>query len=323
MCRLARCWALLSIIWPPVISGISNTSPECGDASEGQSISLSGSFTDVGTQDTHTALINWGDGNVTVATIGQGAGSGTFAGIHAYSTGGIFTITVTLTDDDGGAVTSTTSTIITGVGVVGNTLYVIGTDHDDKVTINQAGSAYRVHADFLTTGSFRDVPIAGISRIVVQVCGGNDHVTISGGISLPALIDGGDGDDKLNGGNGPNIILGGRGNDQINGGSARDILIGGTGADRLVGNGDEDILVAGWTDHDAFHPTSYYESLWLLMKEWNSNSTQAIRRSHLTGATTGGLNGSVLLNSITVHDDTDEDKLTGSSGIDWFFANLS
>ena len=157
----------------------------------------------------------------------------------------------------------------------------------------------------------------------MQTCGGNDEVTISGGISLPALIDGGDGDDKLNGGNGPNIILGGRGNDQINGGSARDILIGGTGADRLVGNGDEDILIAGWTNHDAFNPTSYYESLWLLMKEWNSNSTQAIRRNHLTGATTGGLNGSVLLNSTTVHDDTDEDKLTGSSGIDWFFANLS
>jgi Ca2+-binding RTX toxin-like protein len=157
----------------------------------------------------------------------------------------------------------------------------------------------------------------------VQVCGGDDQVTISGGINLPALIDGGDGNDKLNGGNGPNIILGGDGNDQINGGSARDILIGGTGADRLVGNGDEDILIAGWTDHDAFTPTSYYESLWSVMNEWNSSSIQATRRSHLTGATGAGLNGSVLLNSATVHDDTDQDNLTGSSGNDWFFANLS
>ena len=69
----------------PVNTGLSNTSPECGDAAEGQSISISGSFTDVGIQDTHTALINWGDGSVdTVATIGQGAGSGSFAGTHAY-----------------------------------------------------------------------------------------------------------------------------------------------------------------------------------------------------------------------------------------------
>ena len=59
------------------------------------------------------------------------------------------------------------------------------------------------------------------------------------------------------------------------------------------------------------------------MDEWNSTSSQATRRSHLTGATGGGLNGSVLLNAVTVHDDLSQDKLTGSSGIDWFFANLS
>ena len=305
----------------PVFTGLSNTSPDCGDAAEGQSISISGSFTDVGTQDTHTALINWGDGNVTMATIGQSAGSGTISGSHAYATGGIFTITVTLTDDDGGTVTSTTTAVITGVGVVGNTLYVIGTDNDDHVTINKAGSVYKVHADFLTTGNFRDVPVAGITRIVVQVCDGDDHVTISGGISLPALIDGGEGDDHLNGGNGPNIILGGGGDDHINGGSGRDILIGGVGADRLVGNGDEDILIAGWTDHDAFNPTSYYAPLWQLMDEWKDSSSQATRRSNIKNG--GGLNGSVRLNALTAHDDLSQDKLTGSSGLDWFFANLS
>jgi hypothetical protein len=59
------------------------------------------------------------------------------------------------------------------------------------------------------------------------------------------------------------------------------------------------------------------------MNEWNLSSTQTIRRNHLTGVSGGGLNGSALLNSATVHDDTDQDKLTGSAGIDWFFANLS
>ena len=245
------------------------------------------------------------------------------SGSHIYATGGIFTITVTLTDDDGGMVTSKTTSVITGVGVVGDTLYVIGTDKDDHVTINQAGSVYRVHADFLPTGNFRDVPIAGISRIVVQACGGNDQVTISSGISLPALIDGGTGDDKLNGGNGTNIIIGGDGNDDINGGNARDILIGGKGSDRLVGNGDEDILIAGWTDYDKFDPISYYDALWLLMMEWNRSNSQVDRRGHITGTSSGGLNGSVLLNSSTVHDDLSQDKLTGSSGIDWFFANMS
>jgi hypothetical protein len=36
----------------------------------------------------------------------------------------------------------------------------------------------------------------------------------------------------------------------------------------------------------------------------------------------GGLNGSVLLNDQTVHDDGACDRLTGSAGRDWFFANL-
>jgi|GEM_PF-1890571 len=307
----------------PGLTGLSNTSPECGDAAEGQLVAVSGVFTDAGALDTHTAIINWGDSHVTAATLGPGAGTGTVAGSHVYATGGLFTITVTLTDDDGAAVTSTTTAVVTGVGVVGDTLYVIGTDADDHVTINKAGSVYRVHADFLTTGSFRDVPVAGISRIVVQACDGNDQVTISGGVSLPALIDGGEGDDRLNGGSGPNIIVGGGGDDQINGGNARDLLIGGRGSDRLVGNGNEDILTAGWTDHDAFDSSTHSAALWQLMDEWNSSASQDVRRSHLTGATGGGLNGSVLLNTATVHDDNSQDKLTGSSGIDWFFASLS
>src|SRR5262249_29302610 len=41
---------------------------------------------------------------------------------------------------------------------------------------------------------------------------GNDDATVSGGIDLPAILDGGEGDDRLNGGNGGNILIGGRGN---------------------------------------------------------------------------------------------------------------
>ena len=312
----------------PVLASLTNSSPDCGYAFMGvNAVTIGASFTDVGLLDTHTVSINWGDGFTTIGSVVQVSGSGSVSGSHIYATGGIFTIIVTLTDDDGGSVTSTTTAVITGVGVVGNTLFVIGTDLDDHVTINQAGSVYRVHANFLATGNFRDIPIAGISRIVVQACGGNDHVTISGGISLPALIDGGTGDDKLNGGNGTNIIIGGDGNDDIKGGNARDILIGGKGSDRLVGNGDEDILIAGWTNYDAFLPSTNHAPLWSLMAEWNRSTDQATRRSNIIAG--GGLNGVNRLSGSanplvrTVHDDNDQDRLTGSSGIDWFFANLS
>ena len=99
----------------------------------------------------------------------------------------------------------------------------------------------------------------------------------------------------------------------------------------LVGNGDEDILIAGWTDYDAFLPSTNYAPLWSLMAEWNRSTDQATRRSNITAGV--GLNGAYRLSAsaiplaiplaATVHDDNDQDKLTGSSGIDWFFANLS
>ena len=315
------------IIFGPVIGHVV-TREQCGNAREGQNVTLSATFSDVGTQDTHLVVINWGDATTSAGTI---TGSN-ISGSHVYATGGVYTITVTITDDDTGTHSLTTTAVITGVGVVGNTLYVIGTKGDDHITINQSGSNFKVHADFLTTGNFRDVPIAGVTDIVVIACDGDDKVTISGGISLPALIDGGNGNDNLNGGNGPNIILGGAGDDQSNGGSGRDLLIGGTGADRLVGNAGDDLLIAGMTAYD-----SNYAVLKILMSEWNSSRSYSQRVYNLSNGTGGGgLDASTFVSrnngvyfligddglSQTVFNDNDLDKLTGSAGADWFFANL-
>jgi hypothetical protein len=66
-------------------------------------LDFTGSFTDVGTLDTHSAVWDWGDLTTDVGVLTQGAGSGTVTGSHVYMAPGFYTVTLTVTDDDGGS----------------------------------------------------------------------------------------------------------------------------------------------------------------------------------------------------------------------------
>ncbi len=61
-----------------------------------------GSFTDVGTQDTHTAIWDWGDSTTNSGTVVESGGSGTVTGSHVFMLPGIYIVTLTVTDDDSG-----------------------------------------------------------------------------------------------------------------------------------------------------------------------------------------------------------------------------
>ena len=84
----------------PVVNAGNNQS----GVPEGTSISLDpATFTDSGVSDTHTAEIDWGDGTVEPGTVTQGAGSGSVDGGHTYDDNAVFTVRVTVTDDEGEA----------------------------------------------------------------------------------------------------------------------------------------------------------------------------------------------------------------------------
>lgn len=64
-------------------------------------VALHAAFTDIEFPDTHTAIIDWGDGNLTTMTpaSGQGPGSGgTIDTVHAYTTPGVYRVVLTVTD---------------------------------------------------------------------------------------------------------------------------------------------------------------------------------------------------------------------------------
>ena len=83
---------------------------EAGDPQtlrKGLPVNISPAFTDPGIADTHVATVAWGDGNVDTFDPAVSPISAT----HNYLAGGIFTVNVTVTDDDGGV--GTDSLIVT------------------------------------------------------------------------------------------------------------------------------------------------------------------------------------------------------------------
>ncbi|NQV07007.1 hypothetical protein HQ535_10680, partial [bacterium] len=79
-------------------------------------VTLTGSFTDPGSQDTHHVVINWGDGVPTAIDLG---GRRNFSATHQYlddnptaSASNVYTIGVSVTDDDTGTTSTTRQTTI-------------------------------------------------------------------------------------------------------------------------------------------------------------------------------------------------------------------
>jgi PKD repeat protein len=73
---------------------------------EGTMVYMVGSFTDPGTLDTHTISWDFGDG---------GTADGTLMPVHAYGDDGVYTVTLTVADDDGGVGSDTRTVTVHNV----------------------------------------------------------------------------------------------------------------------------------------------------------------------------------------------------------------
>src|SRR5262245_17288677 len=223
---------------------------------------------------------------------------------------------------------------------VDGTLYVSGTIDDsqeDRLEARTRGSNLEVFIN----GNLADTrPLATVQRIFFNGSSDDDKMDAAG-LDLPVTmmgrggddkltgghgddyLDGGTGADRLAGGHGNDILLGGEGNDKLECGQGSDLLIGGRGGDKLEGGGGDDLFIAGFTAFDANQA-----ALAAILSEWTSPRDYETRVANLRGDGTGPrLNGDYFLKTngpdATLYDDSDEDRMTGDSGRDWFIANLT
>jgi hypothetical protein len=222
-----------------------------GTFAAGGTAYVEGLFSDLGLVDAHDVSIDWGDGTTTVASVTQGAGEGSFFGRHTYTQGGVFKVTVTVSDseDEG---TAATLAYVTGVAVHDGLLHIVGTGGGDSVTVTRNASdpdMIDVNASFLAGGA-RTFALAGLTGAVVFAGDGDDDVTVDDDIVLPFLLVGGGGDDDLAGGAGDDVLIGGANDDDLAGGGGDDLLIGGANDDDLAGGEGNDALVGGANDDD-------------------------------------------------------------------------
>jgi Ca2+-binding RTX toxin-like protein len=166
--------------------------------------------------------------------------------------------------------------------------------------------------------------------VELSLLGGDDLVKVHKDIPVPLWIDGGAGNDRLEGGDGNDVLLGGAGNDDLfardgndvviggdgadvlDGGDGRDLLIGGLHEDRLHAGADDDILIGGYTAHD-----NNLAALDAIMAIWTSANSFAARVAALTNP------GGYLEAGVTVFDDDAADHIIGTAGRDLAFADTS
>jgi PAP2 superfamily/RTX calcium-binding nonapeptide repeat (4 copies) len=163
-------------------------------------------------------------------------------------------------------------------GIVGKELVVIGSNADDRITLNLVNDRIQIWNHAQLIGEFAN---SRINRIAIAAHNGNDFVQVSNNIFKPVTVLGGNGND---------ILLGGSGHDTLDGGLGHDYLYGLQGNDTLYGHGGVDHLYGG-LGHDYLIGGS--ENDWLYGD--SGNDTLSDHRSH--NHFFGGLGWDNLLDS--------------------------
>ncbi|MBL8818926.1 MAG: hypothetical protein JNL58_23055 [Planctomyces sp.] len=314
----------------PTIQSLTSSNSDITLASVDGNVSIAGTFFDPARElDTHTVTVDWGDGTTSTVTTNQLLDS--FLGTHQYATGGVFQISVIVTDSDGATSSvAMVQAVVRGINVVGGTLFIIGTSGEDRIRLRtrDGGAILTVDAKLNWNQDDGDddrdddcwenhdnggrvrirtsFPMSSIDRVVAILGDGDDRYdgsseSSSHPVAISQTVLGGSGNDSLSGGAGRDFILGQAGNDDIRGGDGHDVLIGGDGNDTMRGGRGDDVLIGGIVMNDE-SSMLVLNAIDTAMAEW----------------ATGDVEGTLMAFGVIV-DDCDKDSLFGENGDDDLF----
>jgi Ca2+-binding RTX toxin-like protein len=131
--------------------------------------------------------------------------------------------------------------------ILSGELHVNATGVSDAVSLSQSGNTIQVSVGQIQ----RSFNATSVSRITVNLFGGDDVLNTSASFAKSIVASGGAGNDSITTGAGSDTIFGDDGNDIIFAGSGSDFLSGGAGNDVLVGQGGVDYILAADGEQDA------------------------------------------------------------------------
>lgn len=170
-----------------------------------------------------------------------------------FETDPVFVLTVEGTDTGGLTDTATVTINLNDlpeggggpIELIDGVLTVTGTPDDNDVTIiNNGDGTVTVTFDNLPPETFN---LGDIDEISVDLSDGDDTIVVTG-FTVPVTIDGGSGNDDIDGSNGDDTLIGGPGNDRIDGDAGDDLMVGGPGDDVITGGAGDDVIKGGSGD---------------------------------------------------------------------------
>ncbi len=127
-----------------------------------------------------------------------------------------------------------------GVTVVGTTLYIVGGNTNDQVTIQHVGSSNTGSTGIQVSGKLNGVNLVNVkygqppALIVIVGLGGNDNVTEEYSLVIPVTVSEGNGNNNIQLGQGSNTVTVGNGSDKIQAGRGSNMITAGNGNDCVL-----------------------------------------------------------------------------------------